>query len=57
MLFTFYIAHALTGHLEHPLLAITPARPGESSPISKNLRQCLYLSISSNANQHVMFGW
>lgn len=47
----------LRGTWNNPLLAITPAWPGESSPLSKNLRQCLYLSISSNANQHVMFGW
>lgn len=47
----------LPGTWNNPSLAIILAWPGESSPLSKNLGQCLSLSISSNANQHVMFGW
>lgn len=47
----------LLGTWNNPPLEIILARPRESSPLSKSLRQCLYLSVSPNANQDVMFGW
>lgn len=47
----------LLGTWNNPPLEIILARPRESSPLSKSLRQCLCLSVSPNANQDVMFGW